>query len=68
MAKSIERGPRVQEIGSLVPGRVKQMTYKVDTCPFLAWQSVIIEYSKDWLIQCQDNVTESGYWVIFLAA
>ena len=31
-----ERHPRVWEIRSLVPGRVKQMTYKVDNCRSLA--------------------------------
>ena len=30
------RGPRVWEIESLVPGRVKQMTSKMYTCRFLA--------------------------------
>ena len=27
VAESVERGPRVQEIGSLVPGRVEPMIY-----------------------------------------
>ena len=26
--ESVERGPRVQEIGSFIPGEVKPMTYK----------------------------------------
>ena len=47
VAESLERGPRVREIGrwaveNLVPGRVKPMTYKIDTCRFLAWRSELI--------------------------
>ena len=30
VAKSVERWPRVREIGALVPGRVKPMTYEID--------------------------------------
>ena len=33
--ESIERRPRVQKIESLVPSRVKAMTYQIDTCHFL---------------------------------
>ena len=32
----VESGPRVWEVGSLVYRRVKQMSYKIDTCRFLA--------------------------------
>ena len=33
----VERRPRVREIGSAVPGRVKKpMTYKIDNCCFLS--------------------------------
>ena len=46
------------EIGSLVPGQVKSMTYRIDTCRFLAWRFAVIRWGKDWLAQCQDNVTE----------
>ena len=28
---SVERGPRVREIGGSVPSRLKQITYKIDT-------------------------------------
>ena len=42
----------------MVSGRVKPMTYKCYTCLFLAWQLALIEYDKDCLVQCQDNVTE----------
>ena len=37
VAESIESGPRVQEIRSLVPSQVKPMTYQIDACRFLAW-------------------------------
>ena len=40
VAESVERGPRVQEIGSSVPGRVKPMTYKIYKLCFLARRSV----------------------------
>ena len=32
----LPRWPCVWEIGSLVPGQVKPMTYQIDTCCFLA--------------------------------
>ena len=58
VAESIERRPRVREIESLILGQVKPVTYKVDTCHFLAWCLALIGYGKDWLAQCQDNGTE----------
>ena len=36
----------------------KPMTYKINTCRFLARYSALLGYGKDWLAQCQDNVTE----------
>ena len=42
LGESVERGPHVWEIGSSVPSRVKPMTYKIDTCRFLAWHSALI--------------------------
>ena len=60
MAESVERVPRVQEIGSSVPSWVKPITYIINDCNFLAWHSVLIGYAKNWLAQCQDNVTEWG--------
>ena len=42
VAESVERRPRVREIGSLVPGQVKPMTYQIDTCRFLAWCFALI--------------------------
>ena len=53
-----EPGACVWEIESLVPGRVKPITYKFDTCHFLVWCSALIIYGKDWLAQDQDDVTE----------
>ena len=35
VAESVEQGLRVWEIGSLVPQRIKPMSYKIDTCHFL---------------------------------
>ena len=46
------------EIGSLVPGRVKPMTFKIDTYCFLAQCSALIAQGKAWLAQCQYNGTE----------
>ena len=64
VAESVKGGTRVWEIGNLVPGRVKPITYQIYTCPFLARHSTLLEYGKDWLAQCQDNVTEwdIGAW------
>ena len=39
----LERGPPVwEEIGSFVPSRVNQMTYKIATCHFLGWRLALI--------------------------
>ena len=51
----------MQKAGSSNPGRIKPMTYKIDTCRFLVWRSIllkIVELDKDWLNQYQDNPTE----------
>ena len=53
----VEGGPHMWEIGSVVPNRIKTMTYKIDTCRFLAWHSKVISEDKDRLTQCQDTVT-----------
>ena len=58
MAKSVEHGTRVREMRSLVLGRAKLMTYKIDASHFLAWYSALIGKGKDWLAQRQDNGTE----------
>ena len=44
VVESVERGPRVQEIGSSVPNSVKPMTYKTDICHFRAWRLAIIGF------------------------
>ena len=54
------------EVKSLVPSRVKPITYQTDTCRFLAWRSAVIGWDKDWLAQCQEKVTE-GYRVMVSA-
>ena len=53
VAESVEHGPRVLKIVGSDHGRVKPMTYKICDCYFLARWS-----DKDWLAQCQDNVTK----------
>ena len=45
-----ERGPHMH-----VP--VKPMTLKIDTCRFLAYRLALLRQGKEWLAQCQDNVT-----------
>ena len=40
--ESVEHGLRVWDIGTLVPGQVKPMTYKIDICHFLAWYLPLI--------------------------
>ena len=32
--------------------------FNLDTCRFLAWRSELLGLGKDWLAQCQDNMTE----------
>ena len=54
----VERGPRLREIRSSIPRRVKPMTYKIDTFRFLAWHSTLIWSDKDWFAEYQDNATE----------
>ena len=38
--------------------RVKPITDKIGTYRCLAWCAALIGWGKDWLVQCQDNVTE----------
>ena len=40
------------------PGRVKTKDFNIDTCRFLARRSALLGEGKDWLAQCQDNITE----------
>ena len=47
----------MRNVERLIPGRVKAMTYKMYKCCFLAFHLELIGESKDWLAQCQDNVT-----------
>ena len=44
----------------MVSGRVKQLTYTIDICFSLAWRLALLRSGKNWLAQCQDNVTEWG--------
>ena len=39
-------------------GRVKPMTYNIDTCCFLSRCLVLLGEGKDWFAQWQENVTE----------
>ena len=51
VAESVERRLPMWKIESLKPSRVKPMTYKINTCCYLAWRSALIGYDKDWLAQ-----------------
>ena len=64
MAESVELGPLMREIGSSVHRLSQDNDLQIDTCLFLARRSALIGYDKDWLAQCQDNVTK---WDISLA-
>ena len=49
------------------------MTYKIDTCRFLARCSALLGRGINWLAQCQDNVTEWDImswclWVVLAVA
>ena len=44
------------ELVALKPGQTND--FIIDTCCFLAWRSALLGSGKDWLAQCQDNVTE----------
>ena len=52
----------VWKIESLLPGRVKQVTYEIYT--YCLPLSINI---KDWLAQCQDDITKWKYWAMVLA-
>ena len=41
VAESIEQRPRMREM-RIVPGQFNTVTYKIDTCRFLAWHSALI--------------------------
>ena len=47
------------EVGSSNPGRVKIMTYNLDTYNTVEWRASLVEEGRDCLSQCEDNVTES---------
>ena len=53
-----------RKVGSSKPGRVKPMIYIIDTSRYLVWPLALMGYVKDWLAQCQDNVTagDIGCW------
>ena len=48
---------------SLNPNRVKEMTFKIYNCHYLAWCSALVGRGKDWFVMYQDNVCE---WEIIL--
>ena len=58
--ESVERGARMREVGSSIPGRVRSMTNQIDICLFLAWLSALM----NWFVQCQYNLLEwdAGSW------
>ena len=60
MVESVELGPHKWDIESSVPGRVKSMTYKIDTYYLLAWHWTLMRQGcqdKYWLAR-QDNLTQ----------
>ena len=69
LAKSVEHGPRTWDIGSLVPGRVKTVTYKIDTWRFLAWHSILFGEGMQGLVSSVLGLySRVGYQVIVLEA
>ena len=60
VVESVEHWSRVRETVGSNPAWVKAMTYQIDTCRFPARCSALLGYGKDWLAQCQDNVTDWG--------
>ena len=57
MVKLVENQLPVRKVGNLNLSRVKPITYKIDTCCYLAWRSALIGYDKDWFVQYHNNVT-----------
>ena len=64
VAQSVNGMLPVLMVMSSNPSRVKPMTYKIDTCYYLAWYLALIVWDKDWLAQYQDNMTDwdIGSW------
>ena len=58
---------RDDHFGRLGDLDLHQVRSHVDTCHFLTTKSISLEYDKEWLAQCQDNVTV-GYKVMMLMA
>ena len=59
--ESIERWLPVWKIGSSIPGRIKPMTYQIDTSRYLIRHSALIGEGKHWFVQCHTvTVTVSG--------
>ena len=44
--------------GVRIPCQAKSMTYKIDTCHYLAWHFVLVGLGKDWFAEYWDNVIE----------
>ena len=44
--ESVERGPRMWEIGNSVSSRINPMPYKIDTCVFLARRKSLLVQGK----------------------
>ena len=40
------------------PSSSQTYDMEIDTCHILPRPSALLEWSKDWLVQCQDNLTE----------
>ena len=51
-------GSYVEKSGPQILAKQNQWpSYKIKI-PYLTWLLALIKYSKNWLVQCQDNVTE----------
>ena len=57
VADSMERLLCMWEIGSLVPGRVKPVTYKIETCHFLARRSASFRIGQGLISSVSGNGT-----------
>ena len=57
VALLVERRLPVWKVGSLKHSRAKHVTYKIDTCHYLAWRFALIGWDEDRLGRCEDNLT-----------
>ena len=70
VAKFVERWSCMLGDGELCfPDQVKPMTYKIDTCRFLAWQWELINAIGQGLAISGSGLCDGvGYWIMVAAA